>query len=219
MGNIRTGGQFLIGANNACDIGGIQAGNIHARGGFGILRHIRQNAFRGQLGCACTFRNLRVFRHKGFHDRLLLFSVFRFGVSGNDRVCRNRTGVAGPFLPACFRAGHVQIRGDLQDFIPDSLAEHLVQAGQVRIPFVILQELLDSRQLIQRCREVDVREHGLDFIFRHSAVQQGLDLGEQADVFRQGSLIHTGGQLVQFRQKGFLFRIGFRCAVLPKELH
>ena len=177
LGNIRAGGQFLIGADNACHVGGIQSGNIHARGGFGILRHIRQNAFRGQLGCACAFRNLRVFRHKGFHDRLLFFSVLRFGVSSNDRVRSDCTWVTGPFLPACFRPGHIQIRGDLQDFITDSLTEHLVQACQVCIPFIILQELLDRRQLIQRSREVDIREHSLDFFFRHPAVQQGLDLG------------------------------------------
>ena len=177
LGNIRAGGQFLIGADDTGDICRIQAGNIHPRGGFGILRHIRQNAFRGQLCCVRTFGNFGVFRHKGFHNRLLFFSILRFRIPSNDRVRCDRSGITGPFLPACFRAGHVQICGDLQDFIPDSFAKHLVQAGQIRVPFVVFQELLYSRQLVQRCCEVDIREHSLDFFFRHPAVQQGLDLG------------------------------------------
>ena len=137
----------------------------------------------------------------------------------NDGVRGDGPRIAGPFIPAGLRSGHVQIGGDLQDFLTDSLAEHLVQAGQVGVPFVLVQVGLDRGQLLQRGGEVDIREHGLHLGFRHSAVQQGLDLGQKADVFRQSTFIHAGGQLVQLRQEGFLLRIGGSRAVLPEQLH
>ena len=219
LGDVSAGCQFLVGADHGGHIGGIQPGHIGARGGFGIGLHIGHQPSRRKGGFIRAFRLLGVLRHKGIHQRLLFGRVLRFRISLNDRIRGDRAGIAGPFIPAGLRSGHVQIGGDLQNFLTDSLAEHLVQAGQVGVPFVLVQVGLDRGQLLQRGREVDIREHGLHLGFRHSTVQQGLDLGQQRDIFRQRTFIHTGGQLVQLRQEGFLLSISGSRAVLPEQLH
>ena len=219
MGDVGAGCQFLVGADHGGHICGIQPGHISARGGFGIGLHIGHQPGRRQGGFIRAFRLLGILCHKGIHHRLLFDRVLRFRVSLNDRIRGDRAGIAGPFVPASLCSGHVQIGGDLQDFLTDSLAEHLVQAGQIGIPLVLIQIGLDRGQLLQRGGEVNIREHGLHFRFRHSAVQQGLDLGQQAYIFRQRTFIHAGGQLVQLWQEGFLLRICGRGAVLPEQLH
>ena len=115
-------------------------------------------------------------------------------------------------------SGHVQIGGDLEDFLTDGLAEHLVQAGQVGIPAVAVEIRLNGGKLIQGAGKVDVREKSLHLGFRHAAVHQGLDLSQQRHVFRQRALVHLTGQLVQLRQELLLFRVGFGGAVLPEQL-
>ena len=219
LGNVGAGCQFLVGADHGGHIGGIQPGHISARGGFGISLHIGHQPGRRKGGFIRAFRLLGVLCHKGIHQRLLLGSILRFRISLNDRIRGDRARIAGPFIPAGLCSGHIQIGGDLQDFLADSLAEHLVQAGQVGVPFVLVQVGLDCGQLLQRGGEVDIREHGLHLGFRHATVQQGLDLGQQRNVFRQSAFIHTGGQLIQLRQEGFLFSIGGSRAVLPEQLH
>ena len=219
LGDVGAGCQFLVGTDHGGHISGIQPGHIGARGSFGIGLHISHQPGRSQGGFIRTFRLLSVLCYKGIHQRLLFGRVLCFRISLNDRVRGDRAGIAGPFIPASLRSGHVQIGGDLQDFLTDSLAEHLVQAGQVGVPFVLVQVGLDRGQLLQRGGEVDIREHGLYLGFRHSAVQQGLDLGQQRDIFCQSTFIHAGGQLVQLRQEGFLLSVSRSRAVLPEQLH
>ena len=219
LGDVSAGCQFLIGADHGGHIGWIQPGHISARSGFGIGLHIGHQPGRRKRRLVRAFWLLGVLRHKGIHQRLLFGRVLRFRISLNDRIRGDRAGIAGPFIPAGLRSGHVQIGGDFQNFLADSLAEHLVQAGQVGVPFVLVQVGLDRGQLLQRGGEVNIREHGLHLGFRHSAVQKGLDLGQQRDIFRQRSLVHAGGQLVQLRQEGFLLCVGGSRAVLPEQLH
>ena len=219
LSDIRAFSQLLIGADNGCHIRGVQTGNISARSGFRILCHIGHKPFWRKCRLVSAIRLLGVLRHKSIHQRLLFCRVLRFRIALDHSIRRDGSRVSSPFFPAGFRAGHVQIRSDLQHLVADRFTKHLIQAGQVGVPFIILQECLNGSQLFQSCREVNIREHGFDFILGQAAVQQGLDLCQQSNVFSQSSFIHAGSQLLQIRQKGFLLSIGLGCAVLTQKLH
>ena len=196
MGDVGAGCQFLVGADHGGHIGGIQPGHIGARGGFGIGLHISHQPGRRQGGFIRAFRLLGVLRHKGIHQRLLFGRVLRFRISLNDRIRGDRAGIAGPFIPAGLRSGHVQIGGDFQHFFAHGFPEHLVQGSEVGVPLVVVQVALNGGQLFQRGGKVDVREKLLHFGFRHAAVQKALDLGEQTHVLGERPFIHADGQLV-----------------------
>ena len=66
------------------------------------------------------------------NDRLQLgrLHAFLLAIAADDGFGRDRAGILGKFVPACLRAGHVQIGGDFQYLVRNGLGEHALQAGQ-----------------------------------------------------------------------------------------
>ena len=136
-------------------------------------------------------------------------------VAADDGFRRDRAGILCEFVPACLRAGHVQIGGDFQHLVRDSLGEHALQAGQQVLS--VAEKRLNGRDLIHCAGEIQLREQALYLGLRHAAVQQGLHLHQQRDVFRHRALVHGGGDLVQILQNAGLFAF-IGGAVFPQLL-
>ena len=126
---------------------------------------------------------------------LLRCGVRRRRITLHNRIRENRTGIAGKLIPPSLCPGHIQIGGDLHNFFRSCLAKHTVQIR--KFTPIELEGFDNSGILVQR--RGDIREHSVDLIFREPLVQQGLDLGQQAEVFRQAALVH---RLSEFRQLG-----------------
>ena len=136
-------------------------------------------------------------------------------IPADDGFGCDRAGVLGEFVPAGLRAGHVQIRGDFQHLVRNGLGEHTLQAGQQVLS--VAEKGLNGCNLIHCAGKVQLREQALHLGLRHAAVQQGLHLHQQRDVFRHRALVHGGGDLVQILQNTGLFAF-VGGAVFPQLL-
>ena len=151
------------------------------------------------------------------NDRLQLgrLHALLLAVAADDGFGCDCAGVLCEFGPAGLCAGHVQIGGDFQYLVRNGFGEHALQAGQQVLS--IAEERLNGRDLIHCAGEVQLREQALHLGLRHAAVQQGLHLHQQRDVFRHRALIHGGGDLVQILQNARLFAF-VGGAVFPQLL-
>ena len=136
-------------------------------------------------------------------------------VAADDGLGRDRAGVLSEFVPAGLRAGHVQIDGDFQHLVRDGLGEHALQSGQQVLS--VAEKGLNGRNLIHCAGKIQLWEQALHLCLRHAAVQQGLHLHQQRDVFRHRALVHGGGDLVQLLQNAGLFAF-IGGAVFPQLL-
>ena len=137
-----------------------------------------------------------------------------FLISCDDRVSGDRAGVGGEFIPPRLCTGHIKIRGDFQSFLGDSFGEHRSQAGQFQL--MRIKVVLHRSQLLHSAGNINLREHGFDFGFRQSTVQQALNLCQQADIFNERILVHAGSELVEIGKQAGLF--GFRSHAVLAQL-
>ena len=205
-GYVCAGRELLVPGYHGRDVFRRERGNIRPGGRLGVCVHICQNTRGRQLRGGRALRHLGIGVNEGVHMGLLGGGVFRHGVTVDDGVCRDRAGIRGEFIPTLLRAGHIQIGGNGQHFLRQRLVEHAVEAGQ--IGFDQIEVCGDARELIQRPGYVDVRKHVLDFAFRKALVHEGLNLRQEGQVFREGSLVHFLGKILHFREDRGLIGFG-----------
>ena len=187
-GYVRPGSQFLIGADHSCDVFRSQARHVCTVCDFGIGADQPNQPFGRERSLVRTLRDFGVLGDERFNLGLQLLRRSVLLIAGHNHVRGNRTGIFRKGIPALLRPGHVEISGDFKDFLRQRFAEHGGQAGQFHL--AVVEKGLNGRDLFQRSREVNFREHGLNLAFGHAAVQKRLNLGEHGDVLGHRALIH-----------------------------